>query len=110
MLVYYYLELGYSSIGGKRVWGSALGRPPTRISYKEYLDNKDIVTLAPLMPSYIESIVGRPFPLKMSFTIETLKFLKEDKLKILADYFQIPTKSLNTTKIIYALRKATREM
>lgn len=109
MLVYYYLPHGYSGINGRPLYGRLLGRPPTRISYEEYLTHKDVVEMAPYTPSYIEMAVGKPFPLSLSFTIDTLKHLDYRTLQKLATYFGA-NGLLPHTRLIYALRAATRDL
>ncbi len=109
MLVYYYLPLGYAGLNGRHIHGCLLGHPPTHISYKEYLENKSILEMAAFTPSYIEKVIGKPFPLRLSFTIDTLKYLDYRTLQKLATYFGV-SGLLPETRLIYALRKATRDL
>ncbi len=109
MLVYYYLPLGYGGFNGRHIHGYATGHAPTRISYEEWLGNKHLFTLAAYTPSYIEIATGKPFPLNISFTIDTLKLLDYRTLQKLATYFGV-NGLLKETKLIYALRKATRDL
>lgn len=109
MLVYYYLPYGYSGVNGRPLYGRALGRPPTRISYDEYLAQKDVYEMAPFTPSYLEMATGKPFPLSIMFTIDTLKYLDYRTLQKLATYFGV-SGLLPHTRLIYALRAATRDL
>ena len=109
MLVYYYLPLGYGNLNGKHIYGYQLGRPPLRVSYLEYLQNKEILEMAPYTPSYIENVTEKPFPLAISFTIDTLKYLDYRQLQKLATYFGTEA-LLPHTRLIYAVRKATRDL
>jgi len=109
MLVYYYLPQGYAGLNGRHIHGCMTGFPPLRISYREYLDNKEILEMAPFTPSYIENATGKPFPLALSFTIDTLKSLPYRTLQQMATYFEIGA-LMKHTRLIYALRKATRDL
>jgi hypothetical protein len=65
--------------------------------------------MAAFTPEYIEKKMGKPFPLKLSFTIDTLKYLDYRTLQKMATYFGVEG-LLTHTRLIYALRRATRDL
>lgn len=109
MLVYYYLPYGYAGLNGKHIYGHMTGYPPRRISWREWKAHKEVLIQAPFTPSYLEKVTGKKCPVSLSFTIDTLKELDYRKLQKLATYFEI-SGLLPHTKLIYALRRAVRDL
>lgn len=83
--------------------------PPLHITYDEYLENKGTLEMAAFTPEYIENKMGKPFPLKLSFTIDTLKHLPYRTLQKMATFFGV-NGLMPHTRLIYALRAATRDL
>lgn len=110
MLVYYYLPKGYANLGMKRIHGSQLGFPPTRVDWKEYFDNKDILVMCPFTPTYIEKAVGKSgFPYKAYFTLDMIKSIPYRDLQKIATFLDVPA-LLDNTKLIYSVRNAVKDL
>lgn len=110
MLVYYYLPKGYGYLNGKQIHGDSLGKPPIRVSWKEYFDNQEILVQAPWTPDYIENAMKKPnFPYKAYFTLDIIRFIPYRKLQQIASYFDVEAK-IDNTKLIYSVRNAIKDI
>lgn len=110
MLVYYYLPKSYSKIGNKQVHGIGLNLPPTHVTYKEYIQYKNVLVSAPWTPEYIENKTGKAnFPYRGYLVLEMIKEIPYRTLQKIATYFEVDA-LLDNYALQHSVRVAIKDL